>query len=123
MEVVLDGAGFGAAGAEEACALAGALAVALARGVVGRRRRADGADGTGADSTASVDGLAGGVRFRDGVADVGVEAGVLARVRRRVVEVAAPFGEMPLGAVPSAMLIPSCWSRFCTLLPSLSVMD
>lgn len=116
--VALDGAALGAAEAGEA----GALAVALARGVVGRRRRAGGAGragAAGADSAAPVGGLAGDVRFRGGVVGVAPGAGVVARVRRRVVGVVAPFGETMLGSVPSAMPIPSCWSRFCTLLPSL----
>ncbi|MGZ3665306.1 MAG: hypothetical protein ACXVDA_12570, partial [Ktedonobacterales bacterium] len=93
---------------------AGALAGALVRGAVGRRRRAGGAgsasgvDAAGAvdaAAAAAVDGLAGDVRFRAGVVGVVgvlVGAGVLVRVRRRVVGVVvAPFGEMVLGVVPS----------------------
>ncbi len=124
-----------AAGAEGG---GGAAAGALTSGCVVRRRRdgaagvgvAEPADAAGAAGVTGAAGVAGAVPAAEagGVAvdarlraRVGVAGAVLpAGVRRRLVGVvAAPFGEMLSGVVPSAMPIPSCWSRFCTLLPSL----
>lgn len=119
----------GAAGAAGADARAGAPV----RGVVVRRLRAGAAGvagvagAAGVPAVASVDGFAGDVRLRAGVAGTVfaagagcvAEAAVLGRVRRRVVGVVvAPLGEAVFGVLPFAMPIPSCWSRFCTLLPS-----
>lgn len=112
----------GTAGAAGADARVGVGA--LVRGVVVRRVRAGEAGAAGVAPVvpvAPVVGFDADARLRAGAAGAVwvAEAAVLGRVRRRVVGVgAAPLGETGFGVLPFAMPIPSCWSRFCTLLPS-----